>query len=94
MDDPIRKQLLPGARVTVTQQIPRRNSTWVDRTTGVIVEYSQKPTGSWFAHSKADKLWLDRLKLRLADGELMTLNLDEYTAVEIVEPAPGQAASA
>ncbi|HSI35483.1 MAG TPA: hypothetical protein VK986_18015 [Tepidisphaeraceae bacterium] len=87
MDDSIRKQLTPGARVCVTQQIPHRDKTWVDKIAGVVLEYSQKPTGSWFAHSKGDKLWLDRLKLQLPDGELMTLILDEYTAVEIVEPA-------
>ena len=31
-------------------------------------------------------LWLDRLTLRKPDGELITLNLDEYSVVEI-EPA-------
>lgn len=87
MDDPIRKQLLPGARVTVTQQIPHRDKTWVDKITGVIVDYTQKPTGSWYAHSRSDKLWLDRLKLRMPDGELMSLILDEFSSVEIVEPA-------
>jgi len=87
MDDPIRKQLLPGARVTVTQQIPHRDKTWVDKITGVVVDYTQKPTGSWYAHSRSDKLWLDRLKLRMPDGELMSLILDEFSSVEIVEPA-------
>jgi len=86
MDDPIRRQLVPGARVTVTQQIPHRDITWVDKITGVVIDYTQKPTGSWFAHSKSDKLWLDRLNLRLPDGELMSLILDAYSSVEI-EPA-------
>jgi len=36
------------------------------------LEYSQQQTGSWFAHSKDDKLWLDRLLIRKADGELTT----------------------
>ena len=93
MDDSLRKQLRPGARVTITQQIPHRDRTWVNKVSGVVLEYSQKPTGSWYAHSKADKLWLDRLKLQLADGELMTLNLDEYSAVEIVERAPDVASA-
>jgi hypothetical protein len=83
MDDSIRKQLKPGASVRVTQQIPHRSHTWVNEIRGTVVAYQQKQTGSWFAHAKNDKLWLDRLSLRLPDGELLTLNLDEYSRVEV-----------
>ena len=95
MDDSIRKQLIPGAKVRVTQQIAHRqkNQAITTEEHGTVVEYSQKPTGSWFAHSKNDKLWLDRLKIQRADGELMTLILDEYSRVEILE-APSAAAAA
>ncbi len=85
MDDTLRKQLVAGATVKVTQQTPHRDRTWTNQVEGTIMEYSQKPTGSWFAHSKNDKLWLDRLKLRLADGELMVLNLDEFSRIEVLE---------
>ena len=51
---------------------------------GTVVSYQQKPTGSWYAHSRNDKLWLDRLTLRKDDGEITTLNLDEYSAIEPV----------
>ena len=88
MDESIRKQLKPGATVTVTQQIPHRNRTWTNEVRGTIVSYEQKQTGSWFAHSKNDKLWLDRLSVRKPDGELLTLNLDEYSRVQVdVAPA-------
>jgi hypothetical protein len=89
MEDSIRQQLVPGARVTVLQQFAHRDpaKAWTNRVTGTVLEYMQKPTGSWFAHSKNDKLWLDRLKIRRDDGELMTLNLDEYSHIEKVEPA-------
>ena len=83
MDESIRKQLKPGARVCVMQQIPHRGYTWTDEVRGVIVSYEQKPTGSWYAHSKSDKLWLDRLSIRRVDGELLTLNLDDYSCVTI-----------
>jgi hypothetical protein len=89
MDESIRKQLTPGARVVVTQQIPHRNRTWTNEVRGTILSYEQKQTGSWFAHSKNDKLWLDRLSIRKDDGEMTTLNLDEYSAVK-VEPAVSQ----
>lgn len=87
MDDSIRKQLVPGAVVEVTQQIPHRNRTWTQQVRGTIVSFDQRPTGSWFAHSRNDKLWLDRLKLRREDGEILTLNLDEYTHIEVVAQA-------
>ena len=51
--------------------------------TGTITEYAQKETGSWFAHSRDDRLWLDRLVLRKQDGEITTLILDDYSHVEI-----------
>ena len=92
MDESIRKQLTPGALVRITQQIPHRDYTWTDEMHGTVVSYQQKQTGSWFAHSKNDKLWLDRLSIRKADGELFTLNLDEYSSVS-VEPAPAIIAS-
>src|SRR4051794_28228367 len=84
MDASIRSKLVPGAAVKVTQQIAGRDYTLTSETRGVVVEYSQKETGSWYAHSKNDKLWLDRLTLRKPDGEITTLNLDDYSAVEVV----------
>ena len=86
MNDSMRKKLAPGMRVAVTQQIAARDYTWTSEIRGTIVDYRQKQTGSWFAHSKDDKLWLDRLTIRKDDGELTTLNLDEFTRIEI-EPA-------
>lgn len=79
----IRKELKPGTIVKVTQQIAARDYTWTKEVRGTVVSCQQKQTGSWYAHSKNDKLWLDRLVLRKADGEITTLNLDEYTHIEI-----------
>jgi hypothetical protein len=72
----------PGTRVRVTQQIAQRNQVWSNTTEGTIMRYQQAKTGSWFAHAKDDKLWLDRLELRLDDGELTILNLDQYSAIQ------------
>jgi hypothetical protein len=77
------EKLKPGARVKVTQQIAGGNYTWTTDIRGTVVAFQQKPTGSWFAHSKDDKLWLDRLLLRKENGEMTTLNLDDYTFVEV-----------
>jgi len=85
MDPEIRQKLVPGARVKVVQQIAARNYTWTTEVRGTVVEYAQKETGSWFAHSRDDKLWLDRLVIRKQDGEITTLILDDYSHVEVEE---------
>jgi len=83
MEAATRPKLIPGTRVKVTQQLAARDYTWSTIVRGTIVDFSQKQTGSWYAHSKNDKLWLDRLTLRKDDGEISTLNLDDYSLVEI-----------
>ena len=75
----------PGMRVCVTQQLPHRDTPWVSRTEGVITRYRQAKTGSWFAHAKDDQLWLDRLELRLDDGEITVLILDQYSVIEEID---------
>ena len=85
MDDSIRNDLRPGVWVKITQQIAARHYSWNTDITGTVVSFEQKPTGSWYAHSLDDKLWLDRLTLRKPDGEITTLNLDEYTHIELLD---------
>ena len=88
MDVEIRKKLVPGAQVKVTQQIAARDYTWTTEVKGTVVDFAQRETGSWFAHAKDDKLWLDRLLIRKDDGELTTLILDDYSHLEVLgEPA-------
>ncbi|MGD0542052.1 MAG: hypothetical protein ABSB33_11080 [Tepidisphaeraceae bacterium] len=88
MDESIRKQLVPGAKVKVLQQIAARDYSWNSEISGTVVEFKQEQTGSWFAHSKDDKLWLDRLTLRKPDGELTTLNLDGFSVVKVEAAGP------
>lgn len=91
MDEAIRKNLRAGVRVKVTQQIAARHYALTCEVTGMVVGYEQQQTGSWYAHSKNDKLWLDRLLIRKSDGELTTLNLDGYSHVEILTDEPAVA---
>ena len=72
----------PGKRVRVVQQMPQTSGAWTNAVEGVITRYQQAKTGSWFAHAKDDQLWLDRLELRLDDGEIVILNLDQYSVIE------------
>jgi len=74
----------PGQRVRVTQQVARASGGFSTTFEGVVVTFEQQKTGSWFAHSKDKKLWLDRLELRKDDGEIVFVNLDNNSRVEAV----------
>lgn len=74
--------------VRVTQQVPRLDraggGTMTTTVEGTVVKMEQSKSGSWYAHAKDGKVWVDRLTLRKADGELVVLNLDQYSVVEVV----------
>lgn len=73
-----------GDRVRVTQQVAKRDETWTQTVEGVVTGFRRAKTGSWYAHAKDDRLWLDRLEVRRDDGEIVTLNLDQYSRIERV----------
>ena len=79
----------PGLRVRITQQLPRLSGSGQTTIEGVVVRYGQQKTGSWFAHSKDKKLWLDRLEIRRDDGEMVHCNMDQYSVVEVIETPAG-----
>jgi hypothetical protein len=83
----IRQKLQPGMRVRVRQVVRGRNEVWTTDVEGEVVRCFTKRTGSWYAHGRDGRLWLDRLQLRKDDGELTTLNLDAESEVAVLEPA-------
>ncbi len=82
----------PGQRVRITQQLARVKGASTTTVEGTVLRIGQQKTGSWFAHGKDDKLWLDRIELRKDDGELVVVNLDQYSRVELLEDAPAPSA--
>lgn len=74
--------LAKGQRVRVTHRMLERQRVATGHVEGVVESIEARPTGSWFAHGKNDRLWLPRLLLRKDDGELILLNLDPHTAIE------------
>jgi hypothetical protein len=89
---PMEPTYKPGQRVRITQQVPRAQNTIVSTTEGTIVRAYQSKTGSWFAHSKDHKLWLDRLEIQKDNGEMAVINLDQYTRVESLDAGATQSA--
>jgi hypothetical protein len=79
------RTITPGQRVRVTQTVPRLSGSSTITVEGTVVRLYRGKTGSWFAHGKDHKLWLDRLELRKDDGEQVICNLDQYSRVEVLE---------
>lgn len=78
-------ELPPGTPVCVRQVIERRGRNTEREVCGVVVAWEQRPTGSWFAHGKNDKLWLSRLKLRKVDGDVTVLVMDDASTIARIE---------
>lgn len=84
-----------GDRVRVTQHIATRDGDWITHAEGRVVSREARPTGSWHAHGKNGKLWLERLRIEKDDGELVDLILDDRSEITLLgdeESDPGGAA--
>lgn len=79
--------LNPGDRIRVTERLIGHDQTWITRVEGEVISARPETTGSWFAHGKHQKLWLLRVRLRKADGEISTLNIDQNTQIQILHKA-------
>jgi hypothetical protein len=82
-----RESFPPGTPVRVRQLTVRRGKPIEAETVGVIESWDELSTGSWYAHGKNDKLWLQRLRLRKVDGEISVIVVDDGTSIAKLEPA-------
>lgn len=81
------QDLKPGQKIEVERTIHTRGGDWKTSVQGEIVYIAPRPTGSWFAHGKNDKLWLTRVRLKKSDGEFVELVLERDTKVTILAGA-------
>lgn len=81
--------LVPGCRVRITKQVARQGKALTNSVEGTVVKAEQRKTGSWYAHSKDDRLWLDRLEIIKADGEIYICNVDSQTVIEVIDGGTG-----
>ena len=82
------QQIEPGQRIRVFQEIDRREGNWTHETVGTVLSVKAEPTGSWHAHGKDTKLWLNRIRLQKEDGEITTIVVDQYTRWELLTERP------
>jgi hypothetical protein len=85
--DTFRSTFPPGTPVRVSQAFTRGPDRIAVEVTGVVEQWREKPSGSWFAHGKKGEYWLTRLQLRKDDGELSELVMDNSTAIERISNA-------
>ena len=84
------KRLSEGTAVRVIQGIHQSDPSYRAETVGVIEAWYEEPTGAWFAHGRNGKLWLQRLRLRKADGEASVLTIDDQTRLHPIESGEEQ----
>jgi len=82
-----KQEIKPGQRIRVFQEIDRREGNWVHDLVGTVLSVRPEKTGSWHAHGKDDKLWLNRIRLRKEDGEIATVVVDQHTRLEVLADA-------
>lgn len=82
------EKVRPGQRIRLRQRIERREGDWHNETVGTVMAIKQEKTGSWYAHSKDNFLWLRRIQLKKDDGEITTLTADRFTSIELLSDAP------
>ena len=80
-------EIKTGQRIRVLQEIDRREGNWTSELEGTVLSCDAEKTGSWHAHGKDGKLWLQRIRLRKDDGEESTLVVDRFTRVEVLSDA-------
>ncbi len=85
--DSIVKQFPAGTPVRVIQEIRKREGVYHAEVVGIVDAWESRPTGSWYAHGKQDRYWLQRLRLKKADGEITWLVLDDATRIARIELA-------
>jgi hypothetical protein len=79
-------KIQPGDRVRIVQRIAGRAGVWTTKAEGEVVSCKMEKTGSWYAHGKNDKLWLQRIRLRKEDGEITNLVVDQNSRIERLSP--------
>ncbi len=74
-----------GTRIRVQQVIAMRDRRWTTTVEGEVLSHEMEPTGSWYARGKDDRLWLLRIRLKKANGEITTICLDRFSTITLLD---------
>ncbi len=74
-------ELSPGDRVEVDHSVTVGRDSWMTKTVGTVVRTERLRHGLHFQRNFDDKVFSDVILLRLPDGELTSVTLDEFTTL-------------
>lgn len=77
-------QYSPGTRVRVTHKVRIGSKHWTTQVVGTVEREGLRPVGGMEMGGKSLYCSQPTLRLRLEDGEITTLALDENTHVEVI----------
>lgn len=77
-------EIKAGQRIRVHQTIERREGDWTRTFDGTVIDFITEKTGSWNAHGKDHKLWLNRVHLKKDNGEETIITVDARTRIEVL----------
>lgn len=73
--------LQPGDRIEVVHEVKVGLKVWTTRTVGTVEHVARRQHGLHFRRNLDDKVFSDEVTLRLDDGSVSTLSIDEFTEV-------------
>lgn len=77
-------RLQPGDRVEVDHEIKVGLKVWHKTTVGTVERFERRRHGLHFKRNLDDKSFSDLIVLKLADGSLTTVTIDEFTKLRKV----------
>ncbi len=75
------EELRAGDPIEVEHLVTVGMKQWTTKTQGTVVRTERRRHGLHFRRSVDDKVFSDIVLLRLPDGELTTVTMDEFTVV-------------
>lgn len=74
-------EIRPGDRIEVEHTVTVGAKCWKTKTVGTVIRTERRRHGLQFDRNFDDKVFSDTILLRLPDGELTSVTLDEYTVL-------------
>ncbi len=72
-------QLKPGDRIELVHEVKVGRKRWSTRTAGTVERTERRRHGLHFRRNMDDKVFSDLIVLKLPDGSLTTVTIDEFT---------------
>jgi hypothetical protein len=74
-------ELGPGDRIEVEHRVTIGTKNWSARVSGTVLRTERRRHGAHFRRFHDDAVYSDVILLRLVDGELSVVTMDEYTTL-------------